>query len=443
MRMSALFLRTLRDDPADAEVDSHRLLVRAGYIRRVAAGIYSWLPLGNRVLRKVEEIVREEMDRGRRPGGRCSRSPSRSSCGSAAAATRTYGALMFRLHDRKETGYCLSPTAEEVVTTIVAQEYGSLPRPAGEPVPDQLEVPRRAPAPLRAAARPRVPDEGRVLVRRRRRGAARELPADVRRVPPRVRAVRAHVPPGRGAVGRDGRRREPRVHGRRRGRRGRLRVVQELRLRRQRRSRAARRAERPRRRADAGRRRRRWRRCTRPTCPGIAGVAEVPRRRAEHAVEVHRVRRRRRARARARARRPRGQRVSRSRPRSRRRRCGCSPTTTSTRIPSSRRATSARTSRASAWSSPIRRSRAPIGVGHGRERARPPRAQRGARPRLRRRRLGRPRARSCPATRARVAASRSRSTAASRSGTCSSSARSTPRRSTRTTPTSTASSTRW
>ncbi len=63
MRMSSLFVRTLRDDPADAEVDSHRLLVRAGYIRRVASGIYSWLPLGDRVLRKVSEIVRQEMDR--------------------------------------------------------------------------------------------------------------------------------------------------------------------------------------------------------------------------------------------------------------------------------------------------------------------------------------------------------------------------------------------
>src|SRR6202795_486329 len=62
-RMSQLFLRTLRDDPADAEIDSHRLLVRAGFIRKVASGIYSWLPLGNRVLRKVEQIVREEMDR--------------------------------------------------------------------------------------------------------------------------------------------------------------------------------------------------------------------------------------------------------------------------------------------------------------------------------------------------------------------------------------------
>ena len=61
-RMSHLFVRTLREDPSDAEVPSHRWLVRAGYIRRVAPGIYSWLPLGLRVLHRVEEIVREEMN---------------------------------------------------------------------------------------------------------------------------------------------------------------------------------------------------------------------------------------------------------------------------------------------------------------------------------------------------------------------------------------------
>ena len=60
--MSSLFLRTLREDPADAEVPSHKLLVRAGYVRRIAPGIYSWLPLGLRVLRAVEQVVREEMD---------------------------------------------------------------------------------------------------------------------------------------------------------------------------------------------------------------------------------------------------------------------------------------------------------------------------------------------------------------------------------------------
>ena len=61
LRMSSLFVRTLREDPADAEVPSHRLLVRAGYIRRAAPGIYTWLPLGLRVLAKVEQVVREEM----------------------------------------------------------------------------------------------------------------------------------------------------------------------------------------------------------------------------------------------------------------------------------------------------------------------------------------------------------------------------------------------
>ena len=62
LKMSTLFLRTLRDDPADAEVASHRLLVRAGYIRRIAAGIYSWLPLGVITLRNVENVIRQEMD---------------------------------------------------------------------------------------------------------------------------------------------------------------------------------------------------------------------------------------------------------------------------------------------------------------------------------------------------------------------------------------------
>ena len=61
-RLSTLFLRTLREDPADAEVPSHKLLVRAGYIRRAAPGVYSWLPLGLRALRNIEEIVREEMN---------------------------------------------------------------------------------------------------------------------------------------------------------------------------------------------------------------------------------------------------------------------------------------------------------------------------------------------------------------------------------------------
>jgi prolyl-tRNA synthetase len=122
--MSALFLRTLRDDPADAEVDSHRLLVRAGYIRRIAAGMYAWLPLGTRVLRRIEQIVREEMDRA---GAQETVLPilQPRELWERSGRDAEYGPLMFRLVDRKETGFNLAPTAEEVVTTIVAQEYTS------------------------------------------------------------------------------------------------------------------------------------------------------------------------------------------------------------------------------------------------------------------------------------------------------------------------------
>ncbi|HEY4408672.1 MAG TPA: proline--tRNA ligase, partial [Acidimicrobiia bacterium] len=124
MRMSRLFLRTLRDDPADADVDSHRLLVRAGYIRKVAAGIYSWLPLGHRVLRRAEQIVREEMDAA---GAQELLLPiiQPLELWERTGRDKAYGPLMFRLKDRKETGFALAPTAEEVITSTVAGEYGS------------------------------------------------------------------------------------------------------------------------------------------------------------------------------------------------------------------------------------------------------------------------------------------------------------------------------
>ncbi|MBM3675961.1 MAG: proline--tRNA ligase [Actinobacteria bacterium] len=124
MRMTSLFLRTLRDDPTDAEVESHRLLVRAGCIRKVASGVYSWLPLGSRVLRRVEQIVREEMDAA---GAQEVILPIAQplELWERSGRDAAYGPLMFRLQDRKETGFCLSPTAEEVVTTTVAAEYSS------------------------------------------------------------------------------------------------------------------------------------------------------------------------------------------------------------------------------------------------------------------------------------------------------------------------------
>jgi prolyl-tRNA synthetase len=124
MRMSSLFLRTLRDDPADAEVDSHKLLVRAGCIRRVSSGIYSWLPLGDRVLRTVGQIVREEMDAA---GAQEVSLPIAQpiELWEQSGRNAAYGPMMFRVRDRRDNWNAMAPTAEEVVTTLVAGEYSS------------------------------------------------------------------------------------------------------------------------------------------------------------------------------------------------------------------------------------------------------------------------------------------------------------------------------
>ena len=124
LRMSSLFLRTLRDDPADAEVASHKLLVRAGYIRRIAAGIYSWLPLGYLTLRNIERIVREEMDAA---GFQEVHFPALLPKEPYEATNRwsEYGPDLFRLHDRKGGDYLLGPTHEEMFTLMVKGEYSS------------------------------------------------------------------------------------------------------------------------------------------------------------------------------------------------------------------------------------------------------------------------------------------------------------------------------
>jgi prolyl-tRNA synthetase len=124
LRMSTLFLRTLREDPADAEVPSHRLLVRAGYVRRVAPGVYAWLPLGVRVLERVATVVREEMDR---IGGQEVHLPALVPAEYYQASGRwtEYGENVFRLQDRKGADYMLGPTHEEVFTTLVKGEYSS------------------------------------------------------------------------------------------------------------------------------------------------------------------------------------------------------------------------------------------------------------------------------------------------------------------------------
>lgn len=122
--MSSLFLRTLREDPADAEVPSHRLLVRAGYIRRAAPGIYTWLPLGLKVLRNVENIVREEMNA---IGAQelvfpalLPREPYE-----ATGRWTEYGPNIFRIKDRKGADMLLGPTHEEMFTLVVKDLYSS------------------------------------------------------------------------------------------------------------------------------------------------------------------------------------------------------------------------------------------------------------------------------------------------------------------------------
>ncbi|WP_328443154.1 MULTISPECIES: proline--tRNA ligase [unclassified Amycolatopsis] len=123
-RTSSLFLRTLREDPADAEVPSHRLLVRAGYVRRVAPGGYSWLPLGLRVLRRVEAVVRDEMNA---IGAQEIQFPALLPKEPYEATGRwtEYGDGLFRLKDRKGADYLLGPTHEELFTLTVKGEYSS------------------------------------------------------------------------------------------------------------------------------------------------------------------------------------------------------------------------------------------------------------------------------------------------------------------------------
>ena len=122
--MSSLFLRTLRDNPVDAEVPSHRLLVRAGYIRRAAPGAYTWLPLGWRTFRHVEDIIRHEMDA---IGAQEVHFPSllpREPYETSGRWT-DYGDNLFRLQDRRQVDYLLGPTHEEMFTLLVKDLYSS------------------------------------------------------------------------------------------------------------------------------------------------------------------------------------------------------------------------------------------------------------------------------------------------------------------------------
>ena len=129
MKWTKSLIQTLREDPGDAEIDSHKLMVRAGLMKKVAGGLYTYLPLGMRVLNKVAQIVREEMDRA---GALEVVMPilQPAELWKTSGRWETMGPGMFRLKDRATRDYALSPTAEEMVTDVVkgvVSSYRQLP----------------------------------------------------------------------------------------------------------------------------------------------------------------------------------------------------------------------------------------------------------------------------------------------------------------------------
>ncbi|MET0378160.1 MAG: proline--tRNA ligase, partial [Spongiibacteraceae bacterium] len=124
MRASQFLLATVKETPADAEVISHQLMLRAGMIRKLASGLYTWLPLGLRVLRKVESIVREEMNRS---GAQEVLMPvvQPAELWMESGRWEQYGAELCRLNDRHDRSFCLGPTHEEVITDLIRSEIKS------------------------------------------------------------------------------------------------------------------------------------------------------------------------------------------------------------------------------------------------------------------------------------------------------------------------------
>lgn len=124
LRMSTLFLRTLRDDPSDADVDSAKLLIRAGYVRKIGPGLYSWLPLGLRVLNRIEAIIREEING---IGAQEVHFPAMMPREPYEMSHRweEYGDNIFRFKDRHQADYLLAPTHEEMFTLMVKDMYTS------------------------------------------------------------------------------------------------------------------------------------------------------------------------------------------------------------------------------------------------------------------------------------------------------------------------------
>ena len=218
MRLSRYFLPTLRETPKEAEIVSHRLMLRAGLIRQEAAGIYAWLPLGLRVLNKVCAVVRTEQDRA---GAiellmpTCNRRTSGANRAATTPTARRCCASRIAMSARCSTARPPRRWSRRSSAASV-RSYKDLPQ---EPLPDPVEVPRRGAAALRHHAVARVPDEGRLFLRRRPGGRAPRLQPHVRRLSAHLRAARPQGDPDAGRYRTDRRRSQPRIHHPRRDRR--------------------------------------------------------------------------------------------------------------------------------------------------------------------------------------------------------------------------------
>ena len=235
MRMSRLLVRTLREAPADAEVVSHQLLVRGGFIRRLASGVYSFLPLGLRVLHNIEAIIREELD-----AADCQEvllpalHPLELWEQSGRAAM--FGIGRAARHAGRGPGWILRARSDPRGGGHRHRRCRGRLVPAAAPhrVPGPGQVPRRGPTPVRAPTDPRADHVRRLLLRCRCRGHAGLLPHRLRRLPADLRPAGPRRVAGRGRVRRHRRRGQPRVHGALGGGGGPLRPVRGLRLRGQR-----------------------------------------------------------------------------------------------------------------------------------------------------------------------------------------------------------------
>ena len=205
-RASKLYLPTLRDAPADAEAVSHKLLVRAGFIRQLCAGLWTFTPLGWRVHRKVEQVIREELDA---IGAQEWLAPVLTPVELWETTGRDKIPEIFHLHDRAGRHFVLPMTHEETFTFHARelQSYRQLPQAWYHFQTKDRDEPR----PRGGLIRARVHHEGLVLVRPRRGRAGGELPRARGCLPPDLRALRARVPRRAGGVGDDGRQRVGRL----------------------------------------------------------------------------------------------------------------------------------------------------------------------------------------------------------------------------------------